>query len=238
MHTLGKVKNGALAAGTRPSRRSGSGARPRWSRRRTGWSPTRPGGRPADRPVRRGPGPGGDREPRGGSRRLQARASRRAPGAGSGCPPTGPWCCFRRPGAAAEGARTWCCAPRPSWWRMTRRWRAGSLTLAFVGGPSGTGPGRPGRADRTGRRPGHRGPGAAGAAVPAGRTGRLVPGRHRGHGAVLFRVVRLVAVEAQACGTPVIAAAVGGLRTAVRDGSPACSWRVTTRRATPAHCAS
>jgi D-inositol-3-phosphate glycosyltransferase len=28
----------------------------------------------------------------------------------------------------------------------------------------------------------------------------------------------LVAVEAQACGTPVIAAAVGGLRTAVKDG--------------------
>ena len=28
----------------------------------------------------------------------------------------------------------------------------------------------------------------------------------------------LVAIEAQACGTPVIAASVGGLRTAVRDG--------------------
>jgi D-inositol-3-phosphate glycosyltransferase len=28
----------------------------------------------------------------------------------------------------------------------------------------------------------------------------------------------LVAVEAQACGTPVVAASVGGLRTAVRDG--------------------
>ena len=28
----------------------------------------------------------------------------------------------------------------------------------------------------------------------------------------------LVAVESQACGTPVVAAAVGGLRTAVADG--------------------
>ena len=28
----------------------------------------------------------------------------------------------------------------------------------------------------------------------------------------------LVALESQACGTPVVAAAVGGLRTAVRDG--------------------
>jgi D-inositol-3-phosphate glycosyltransferase len=35
---------------------------------------------------------------------------------------------------------------------------------------------------------------------------------------VVQRVFGLVALEAQACGTPVVAAAVGGLVTAVRDG--------------------
>ncbi|HTP14222.1 MAG TPA: D-inositol-3-phosphate glycosyltransferase [Streptosporangiaceae bacterium] len=95
---------------------------------------------------------------------------------------------------------------------------AGQLTVAFVGGPSGTG-----RADPDGL------------AVLAARLGasgmvRLEPPCPQAELADWYRAASivmvpsysesfgLVAVEAQACGTPVVAASVGGLRTAVRDG--------------------
>src|SRR5262249_6203292 len=51
-------------------------------------------------------------------------------------------------------------------------------------------PGRSGSAHRGLEHAGDRGSGAGGAALPAVGTGRLVPGRHRGHGAVVFGVVR------------------------------------------------
>ena len=92
------------------------------------------------------------------------------------------------------------------------------LVVVFVGGPSGSEVGAPGRLD--------------GLACELGLAGRvrfeppcpqrdladwyraatlvLVPSHSESFG--------LVALEAQACGTPVAAAAVGGLRTAVRDG--------------------
>jgi D-inositol-3-phosphate glycosyltransferase len=95
---------------------------------------------------------------------------------------------------------------------------AGRLVVVLVGGPSGSEVGAPGRLD-----------GLADALGVAGHvrmeppcpqreladwyraaTAVLVPSHSESFG--------LVALEAQACGTPVVAAAVGGLRTAVRDG--------------------
>ena len=95
---------------------------------------------------------------------------------------------------------------------------AEQLVVVFVGGPSGSEVGAPGRLD-----------GLAGELGVAGRVRFEPPCAHRDladwYRAATLVVVPshsesfgLVALEAQACGTPVAAAAVGGLRTAVRDG--------------------
>ena len=92
------------------------------------------------------------------------------------------------------------------------------LVVVFVGGPSGSEVGAPGRLD-----------GLAGELGVAGRV-RFEPPCPQRDLADWYRAATLVlvpshsesfglvALEAQACGTPVAAAAVGGLRTAVRDG--------------------
>ena len=95
---------------------------------------------------------------------------------------------------------------------------AEQLTVVIAGGPSGTGLDRPtalielaaslGIADSVRFRPPLHGRRPAGA----------VPGGGPGRGAVVHESFGLVALEAQACGTPVVAASVGGLVTAVRDG--------------------
>jgi D-inositol-3-phosphate glycosyltransferase len=95
---------------------------------------------------------------------------------------------------------------------------ADKLTVAFVGGPSGTGRQDPDRLTELA------------AQLGLSRQLRLEPPCPQPELARWYQAATvvmvpsysesfgLVAMEAQACGTPVVAARVGGLRTAVRDG--------------------
>lgn len=97
-------------------------------------------------------------------------------------------------------------------------WR-GRLQVAVVGGPSGSGGDEPAHLRSLAERLGTGGRLHLLAPVEQGRLAALyraadvvvVPSYNESFG--------LVALEAQACGTPVVAAAVGGLRIAVRDGA-------------------
>jgi D-inositol-3-phosphate glycosyltransferase len=101
---------------------------------------------------------------------------------------------------------------------LRRRDPGGNVTVVICGGPSGSGLDRPtslmeladclGVADRLVFLPPLRGDDLAALYRAADLV--AVPSHNESFG--------LVAVEAQACGTPVVAAAVGGLVTAVRDG--------------------
>jgi D-inositol-3-phosphate glycosyltransferase len=95
---------------------------------------------------------------------------------------------------------------------------ASRLSLVFVGGPSGTGRADPDGLTELARRLGIGGLVRLEPPCPQAELADwyraadlvLVPSHSESFG--------LVALEAQACGTPVVAASVGGLRTAVRDG--------------------
>ncbi len=95
---------------------------------------------------------------------------------------------------------------------------AGRLTVAFIGGPSGTGRQDPDRLTELAGQLGLTSQVRLEPPCPQPELARwyqaatlvMVPSYSESFG--------LVAMEAQACGTPVVAASVGGLRTAVRDG--------------------
>ena len=95
---------------------------------------------------------------------------------------------------------------------------ADKLTVAFVGGPSGTGRQDPDQLTELAAQLGLSRQLRLEAPCPQPELARwyqaatvvMVPSYSESFG--------LVAMEAQACGTPVVAARVGGLRTAVRDG--------------------
>jgi D-inositol-3-phosphate glycosyltransferase len=95
---------------------------------------------------------------------------------------------------------------------------AGKLTVAFVGGPSGTGRKDPDGLEQLAARLGLSGVVRLEPPCPQPELAQwyraatlvMVPSYTESFG--------LVAMEAQACGTPVVAAAVGGLRIAVRHG--------------------
>jgi len=97
-------------------------------------------------------------------------------------------------------------------------WLANRLVVVIVGGPSGSEVGAPGRLEGLAASLGISSSMRFEAPCPQAELADwyraadvvLVPSHSESFG--------LVALEAQACGTPVVAAAVGGLRTAVRDG--------------------
>jgi D-inositol-3-phosphate glycosyltransferase len=97
-------------------------------------------------------------------------------------------------------------------------WLRDRLVVVIVGGPSGSEVGAPGRLSGLAASLGISSSVRMEAPCPQPELADwyraadlvLVPSHSESFG--------LVALEAQACGTPVVAAAVGGLRTAVRDG--------------------
>ena len=231
MHTMAKVKNHALADGDSPEppgREIGEAQVVEAADRLV--ANTDDEAKPAGRPVRR--------RPEQGRRRATRRRPRRVPpdrpacGAGgrAASRPTR-CCCCSSAGSSRSRRRTCCCAPPPTCCASVPTC-ASRLVVAVVGGPSGIRAAR-----RRSRCSAWRS--SSGSPTSCGSRRRSPRTELAGwYGAADLVVVPsysesfgLVAVEAQACGTPVVAAGVGGLRTAVADGCPAC-WSTATTRVT------
>ena len=154
--------------------------------------------------------PGVDLEVFRAGRQAEARARC------SAYPRTPRWCSSPA-GSSRSRHPTWCCAPPPRCCERDPGLRE-RLVVAVVGGPSGTGLDQPtaltdlstalGLDDVVRFIPTVSQTGLADWYAAA--TTVCVPSYNESFG--------LVAIEAQACGTPVVAARVGGLSTAVSDG--------------------
>ena len=216
-HTLAKVKNEALADGDRPEPRArvigeeqvvaeadrlvaNTDEEARQLVRLYGADPR---AHPR-RPARRRPRPVPPRRPR--RRPPRGRHARRTPS-----------CCCSSAASSRSRRPTCCCTPPPSCSPTTRRSATGCActSSARPAAPAST---RPEQLQKLA--------GALGIAdvvrfLPPQPPERLADHYRAADVAVVpshNESFGLVALEAQACGTPVVAAAVGGLRTAVRDG--------------------
>ena len=216
-HTLGKVKNYSLARGEAPG--AGGPARGRATGDRGGRPDPRAHavrGGPAGRPLPGRPRAHPDRAARASITRCSSRATARP--RGNGCT------CRDSASPSTWGACSRTRAPTSPCARWPRRSRAipmspGNLVLAIVGGPSGADHGAEvtrlmelahalGVSERVMLFPPQ--PQSKLADFYAAADVVLVPSRSESFG--------LVALEAQACATPVVAAEVGGLRYVVEDG--------------------
>ena len=226
----------AAPRATPPSRRCRIAARPRWSRPRTGWWPTRrPRRTQLVEPVRGGPVPGRDRRSRSRPRRCSGPDRSARPGTGSACRRTR-WCSCSPAGCSRSRRRT-CVLHAAARLIRDDPPLADRLVVAFVGGPSGAGRADPDQLARAGGRSGHLRPRPARAALPAGGAGRLVPRGDRRARAVLLGVVR--PGRGRGAGLRHAGRGRGGRRAAHRGARRRvrrAGRRATIRPTTPARC--
>ena len=200
------------ARAPRPRHRRGAGRR----RGRPADRQHRRGGPPAGPPLRRRPVAHPRRPARRRPRPLLPRATAPPPAARSACPRT-PSCCSSSAASSRSRRPTSCCTPPRSCSPTTPRCAAGCACT------SSAPPAAPASTPPSSCRSSPRSLGIADVVTffPPQPPERLADHYRAADVAVVpshNESFGLVALEAQACGTPVVAAAVGGLRTAVRDG--------------------